>query len=86
MRKRNAPSRSQGREEKMQATSFFAHCAAIVKAPFRIIGKCLRRFYLRRLLKHYSSCTLHAVDRQASAQLDAALFLLEAEEAGEGEG
>jgi hypothetical protein len=32
MRKGNAPSRSQGREEKMQAASFFVHCGFIVKA------------------------------------------------------
>lgn len=31
MYKQNAPDRSQGREEKMRATSFFARCAASVK-------------------------------------------------------
>jgi hypothetical protein len=76
MQKRNAPNRSQGREEKMQAASFFAHCGSIVKALIPSIHKRLRRF-----LKHYSRAVGPAVDRQASARLDAALFLLEAEEA-----
>lgn len=86
MKKGNAPNRSQGREEKMQAASFFARCAGFVKTPFNAVNKRLRRFYLRRLLKHYSRCAHHAVDRHASARLDAALFLLEAEESGEVEG
>ena len=34
MRKRNAPNRSQGREEKMRGAHFFAHCAAAVKRFF----------------------------------------------------
>lgn len=34
MEKRSAPNRSQGREEKMQAASFFARCAAAVKRLF----------------------------------------------------
>jgi hypothetical protein len=45
------------------------------------LGKRLRRFLLRCLLNHYSKCVARAFDRQASARLDAALFLLEAEEA-----
>lgn len=35
MRKRNAPDRSQGREEMMQAALFFAHCAVVVKTLTR---------------------------------------------------
>ena len=63
-----------------RATPFFAHWPDNVK---NIIGKRLRRFYLRRLLRHYARCTARPFDRVASARLDAILYLVESEEAGE---
>ena len=38
MQKRNAPNRSQGREEKMRAASFFAFLAPAVKRPFVVLA------------------------------------------------
>ncbi|GFK92338.1 hypothetical protein NNJEOMEG_00162 [Fundidesulfovibrio magnetotacticus] len=50
------------------------------------LGKRLRRFYLRQLHRHYARCVHRPFDRQASAKLDAALFLLEAEASEGAEG
>jgi hypothetical protein len=52
---KNAPNRSQGREEKMQAASFFAHCATVVKrllvalAVYEMAPAALVAFLLRVL-------------------------------------
>lgn len=43
------------------------------------VGKRLRRFFLRHLLRYYASCVARAFDRQASSRLDAITFLLESE-------
>ena len=80
MHKRNAPNRSQGREEKMQATSSFAHCIAPVKAYWLSFNKRRRLFQLRRLHRHYyAQAVRREWDRMASAKVDAITFLLEAE-------
>jgi len=55
MQKQNAPSRSQGREEKMQAASIFTHCATSVKrllvtlAVYEVAPAALVVFLLRVL-------------------------------------
>lgn len=46
------------------------------------LGKRLRLYVLRRLVRHYSQCVDLPFDRAASARLDAALFLLESEKGG----
>ena len=63
-----------------RAAPFFAYWPGNVK---NIIAKRERKFQLRRLLRHYSRCTSHPFDRVASARLDAILYLVESEEAGE---
>jgi len=68
-------------QEMRRPVHFFAHYAGIVKTPFN--SKRVRMFILRRLVRHYSRCTSHPFDRVASARLDAILYLVESEEAGE---
>lgn len=65
----------------MRGASFLPSWTKVVN----VAAKYVRRFYLRRLLRHYSRATQRPFDRQASARLDAILFLVESENSERGE-
>lgn len=77
--KRNAPNRSQGREEKMQGAFLFRHLTRIVNHWHRALNRRQRVRNLRKLQQHYSRAVDRTFDRQASWALDCVRFLLDAE-------